>query len=81
VTAVRLTAPAAKALTVLHIVDASAPWVTDIHGGESTNGSTRCGIPMRTADSWQLLEQMPGESLCRACLGRPGAAPEQEALL
>ena len=72
----RLTAPASKVLTVLHVVDADAPWVEDVKGDQSTNGSTKCGIPMLTRDSWQLLEQLPGESICGACCGEPDAVQE-----
>lgn len=73
-----LTAPASRVLTVLHVVDQSAPWVTDTRGGTSTTGSTVCGLPMLTAENWQLIEQRPGEPLCPRCAdpSRPAAAEE-----
>jgi hypothetical protein len=62
-------APAATVLTLLHVVDPSAPWVHDLKGDGTTYGSTMCGLPMLTAQSWQLIEQLPGEKVCPQCLG------------
>ena len=77
---IRLTAPASKPLTYLHLVDPSQPWVHDIKGDESTNGTTMCGLPMLTAQNWQLLEQLPGERICPKCSG-DGFHDVQEILL
>jgi hypothetical protein len=77
---IRLTAPSSKALTVLHVLNPDAPWVDDKAGGGSTTGSTRCGQAMLTSESWQLLEQLPGESICPKCLDPLAAGHEQETL-
>lgn len=59
------------------MVDPAAPWVQDMRGDTSTNGSTMCGLPMLTSESWQLLEQLPGEKVCPRCTGDAADAEEE----
>lgn len=77
-------APAVRILTRLHLRNPDVPVVRDVSSSrldeqKSTIGETLCGEPMYCADLWQLLEMLPGDRVCGACLGEPEG--EQEALL
>jgi hypothetical protein len=68
-------APARYVVTVLHRQNPDVPPVTT--GPDPSDGMTRCGLPMLTAEIWQPVDGRDGERLCTGCMPTgPGPAPE-----
>jgi hypothetical protein len=73
-------APAAKALTVLHLKDPCARDSVASPDRLAAIGMTMCGEPMVTADLWMLLEREPRDKVCSRCLD-PGSGDEDQGTL
>lgn len=59
-------APAAKALTVLHIRN-PRPANPAMAASPPADGETLCGMPMEAAGLWQVLGREPGDRVCGRC--------------
>jgi len=55
-------APAARAVSVLHLAETCAPLPDP--GAEDR---TRCGLPMIAGELWIPVDKRPGDRLCPAC--------------
>lgn len=72
------TAPADRPLTVLHIRNPDVKGCEGTPDRAASSGVTLCGLELRNEELWQLVDLMPGDSVCPQCRGGP--APSEAVL-